>query len=407
MRLWIDGGSLHALPRCLRQKGVGPNVYDQLELAVQLCFAQTLVIGDYESPSYTEKTQEAVGELIKYGFESDSVEIAKTPQSKLHGVYLGAAEALARRLEPKFRDFEHIAQSCSLPPAVQLLEDTFHQAIQTELSDSDREALSERVRGVENNGLIMMLTLSTRFWQAVRSLVARNNQWNAAKSKALADLCRVYIHDEHAGLHGATYAPNWRRGKALRIPRFPNRVLKELRELGVSPETFKVGEFSLPAVANVLAIRSGGNLPGLLRQTLRVRDRTARLRKHLGKVVREMERKTDRHSYADAELNALLEDLRSQLAASKSDKRLGALELFSIEGFVIAASVVMASQPLQLHHVAGTLMVSAGISSAVKISRGRRVAVLSEMASEAKVGVSKDLLEDLRKDITRHSTKSA
>ena len=98
MRLWIDGGSLHATVRCLEQTGEAKDAADQLHIATQLAFADTLVVGAYGGGYYLDQTERAKQALIEIGFEHTCLDVVQATPVELEAIYLAAADSLAKRL---------------------------------------------------------------------------------------------------------------------------------------------------------------------------------------------------------------------------------------------------------------------------------------------------------------------
>src|SRR5262245_15297802 len=171
MRLWIDGGSLHATLRCLEQTGEARDAADQLHIATQLAFADTLVVGAYGGGYYLDQTEGAREALIGIGFEDTCVEIVHATPAELEAVYLAAADSLAERLRGLFDAADFSGANFPLAESIRKSEDRFDAEVRKKLDSAQRAALYEDIRSVENNGHLIMLAKSDALWEAVRRLV--------------------------------------------------------------------------------------------------------------------------------------------------------------------------------------------------------------------------------------------
>jgi hypothetical protein len=264
------------------------------------------------------------------------------------------------------------------------LEDEFDRVIRQDLLPSDRDALFEKVRSEENNGLIVMLTKSDDYWKVVRALVGDGQAWTQNDTKALAAVSRVFIHDEHAQVTAATYAPNWRRGRALRTSHFSQQIIDELQGLGTGPAPFQVGEIGLPPLAAALAQRASGDPRRLLAQALEIRQAAAPLRRHLARLVRATEDGDDEMiRLAGEELKYLTIELQTAVTVHEVEG-VNALDMFALDAFV-AVMVGTLSHPMYGLMAAGVMGALTAKKKAIERllrRRRQRIAVLSELAGE-------------------------
>lgn len=402
MRLWIDGGSLHPVSRCLVRRGIRDDAMQLLHLAVHLTFADTLIVGTYGGGVYARETQQARAALVGIGFESDCVEDAAAPQSQLEDIYAQAAETLAPELRRLHGQYGYSAPHRDLPGPIQELEEQFDDVIRRDLVASDREALLATVRGRENNGLLVMIAKSDTFWSAVRDLVADGTRWTRQDSLALAEICRVFIHDEHARRWDAYYAPNWHRGRALRS-NLGTQLLEGVEELS-GPAPVNLSGIRIPPIAALLATRARGDPYGLLEETVRLRVIAKPLRSHLSKVMDET-MGLDGVEIVMKELGQLASDLQRELALPPTAVKRSALELVNMNAFLFALIAANSGQWMLTAAAAAALFNWDKIAGFVSDQRRRtRVAVLSQMTAGIKgSGIDPTALDALERGISLHS----
>ena len=393
MRLWIDGGSLHATVRCLEQRGEANDAADQLHIATQLAFADTLVVGAYGGGYYLDQTERAKQALIGIGFEQTCLDVVQASPLELEAIYLAAAESLAERLAGLFDAADFSGANFLLAESVRRSEDRFDTEVRKNLSTAERAALYEDIRSVENNGHLIMLAKSDALWEAVRRLVGDGQQWSSEHSARLASICRIYIHQAYADRRQAVYAPGRDRGAAMR--RLPEFILQEVADMpGTVLDGYKLGESGLPPVAGVLAQRAKGSPRKLMEETLVVRGQAKPLRGHLRKMMAVAVRGDRRAQVIAAQdMAALTADLRESLTTRPSSVLLNAFDFFNRDGLLASA----------LGWGTAHFLGIAKMVDAVKtLMRFRRVAVLTEMAAEIKtIGIDPTALRALQNGVSR------
>jgi hypothetical protein len=175
MRLWIDGGGLHSAPRCLSAEGVPTDALDLLHLALQLVFAETLLIGTFRDPTFAGKSQRAVGALVGCGCEPEWFEVVDFSSERLEEIYIDAGDELGPQLTQAMDAFIPSTISHRLESSVQKSEDRFDEVIRQALSRGARADLRQEVLEQDNNGLLLMLAATPRGMRSVRWFSGRQS----------------------------------------------------------------------------------------------------------------------------------------------------------------------------------------------------------------------------------------
>lgn len=390
MRLWIDGGSLHATRRCLKRVAKAEDATHQLHLATQLAFADKLVVGAFGGGEYQSNSEDVRRMLISLGYEPECIEIVQSTKNELHAIYKAAGDSLAAELERLVGVFDYSDSYPDFSGERRRMEELFDPTLRKPLSASERRDLLASIDGAENNGLLVMIAKSDAFWEVTRRLVGTGDSWTPKHSARIATLCRQFIHQECARGADAVYAPGKDRGKALR--KIPEALLDHVSDLpGKVTEGFKLGDTGLPPVAAVLAQRAKGDPNGLMSEALEIRHKAKPLRIHINRVLQATaagDAAARLHAYR--EMEQLTTDLKVHLSVKPPQSVLDAIDVWNPSGFLwtlVGSGGVVGGQKI--------------VSVLLSLLRSRRIAVLSEMAAEIKVsGIDPTALAALERGVT-------
>jgi hypothetical protein len=379
MRLWIDGGSLHATGRCLKRTGSREDALHQLHLATNIAFADQLVIGAFEGGVYQQRSEEVQKTLIGLGYEQNCIVVHKSATSDLHSIYASAGDNLAADLEFLVNPSDS-SEPADLfetsPPQWRDMERLFDECLRKDYSADELTNLFEQNEHVENNALIIMFVKSDAFRKVARGLVGTVKAWTPKHSAKVATVCRMFIHEECARRAEAAYAPGKDRGKLMR--KTPEALLDGIKDLPatVYSEIFKLSNTGLPAVTAVLARRAKGSPEGLMSEALEIRQKAKSLRKHLDKILRKTAAgNVDPDVHLVREMSQLTADLRLYLQVKPPDSVFEAMDIFNMNGLIWNLLSSMRG-------INATKLVSVFMS----LRRSRRIAVLGELTADAAVG---------------------
>lgn len=334
MNLWIDGAGLHSFERCQRGEGRRDDALDQLHLAVQLVFADSIYVGVYDS-EYGEKTVRARRALEAVGLNDGCIAQCDAGVRRLREIYARAGDRLGTELlslNPLAR--QRTVNNRIHSTAVAQTELAFHHVLQRDLTDHDRRALAEQYERSINNGLMLMLAHSEAAWVSIRRLVTKHPAWSLDDSASVAEVGRVYIHDEHAILADADYSPACRRARVIRDS-VGHRIIDSLAHLN-GVDDFR--HLVVPPVAAYLLMQAAGDPRKLSEATRVLRQRTAPLRRHLRRSSRQ------NPDEAQRELASLLKDVRTYVGATKADRLRFALKAVNLKAALFQLVVALSSE---------------------------------------------------------------
>lgn len=395
MRLFIDGGSLHAVTRCLNQTGNPGDATRQLHIASQLAFADKLFVGSYGGGVYLEQTHQVLSKLAEFGFDPDCIEVAECSTDDLEQIYLSAAISLAPELFA-FTAINSDEKYNNLSVHQSMMEQKFHEALVTDLSIHGRLELYEEVKAKENNGHLIMLAKCDTLWEVCREIVQGIQNWSPHHSAQLASVFRIFIHHEYANKFDASYAPGVDRARALRKIKIPEYVWSHIQDMpGKAVNDFKLGSLGVPSISAFLASKAQGDPRGLMAETLRVRDKAKPLRNHLKNVLGATKNGDESACLqARREMEQLSNDLKVHLAIKPISSWVDAFDIFNPNGFLwsLFSGNVVGGQKI--------------ISVITALRRSKRIAVLSEMAAEIEVsGINPSALAALERSVLAKTPK--
>jgi len=392
MKLWIDNTSLHSAAHCLDENARDAiDIRGLFQLALEIIFADQIVINGFESSSVAERTSELRSKLIDLGLNKTVFTITSVDVDSFRNSCTVAANEVAKDITIAFNtDASFIsALEPDLSSSERNINDSFHDFIVNTRSSAKMDEMTQRAFSSNAPGAThYMVSHSTQLLGEIQKMVRSTTRWTPEHSRQLGAFLRLYLNDTLAKQNDCIYAPAVARATLLRaanrhiLGQLMSEVNKVFRQRFEQP-------IILPALLGPLVDRSKGETGGFIKETCAVREKCEPIRQWISDVALDFysDNPTDRWE-AEQKLAEVGSVLRKELGIEKASKLRDAIDLTFVFGL---PSVKVSGKNLMdwLEHR----------------RHRKKFAVLTELSKEAAIGANPLALHRLITACTRRSNK--